>query len=242
MASWTRPMTFSSPDDPSSPLSISPDKTALLIMDYQNFHITKLGDAGVSVVKIAAQMRDWALSRGMSVFHCLVDTGPEARPPPWSKMAMKWKMHYQDMLTNAAWLGWEAESVAPKGNKGGTAGIGTAGSGSIPVSAIVTDQSQPRELTVLRQPGTLSALESRGLPEMLKACGVKSLILCGIATSGCVLSTARAATDQGFIVTVVEDACFDPVPGVHTMVVTHLLPVTAHVATSGEVRDAWMVF
>ncbi|EHY54618.1 hypothetical protein ABEF92_002368 [Exophiala dermatitidis] len=240
MASWTRPMALSSPDDPSSPLSISPDKTAVLLMDYQNFHITNLGDAGASVVKIAAQMRDWALARGMSVFHCLVDTGPEARPPPWSKMAMKWKMHYQDMLTNAAWLGWEAESVAPKGNQGGTAGTGTApAGGSMSLSA---DQNQPRELTVLRQPGMLSALESRGLLEILRARGVKSLILCGIATSGCVLSTARAATDQGFIVTVVEDACFDPVPGVHTMVVTHLLPVTAHVATSGEVRDAWMVF
>ena len=55
------------------------------------------------------------------------------------------------------------------------------------------------------------------------------------------LSTARAATDQGFIVTVVEDACFDPVPGLHGMLCAHALPMTAHVATAGEIRDAWKV-
>jgi nicotinamidase-related amidase len=97
------------------------------------------------------------------------------------------------------------------------------------------------EATFVRLPGSISALESRGLVEALRAAGIKSLILGGMSTSGCVLSTARAATDRGFIVTVAEDACFDPVPGLHSMLATHVLPISAHVATSREICDAWKV-
>lgn len=252
MTSWPPPglglgfSTTASSTDPSSPLSVSPTETALLLIDYQNLVVTRLGEAGPSVVKIASQMRDWALHRGMSVFHCLVDTGPGAQPPEWSRIAAKWKMQYQEKLASAAWLGWEVDAIAPRG------GDTLSGPGSLddPVEQQQQQQQQSpgfapahaQETTVLRQPGLVSALESQGLMETLRARGIKSLILCGIATSGCVLSTARAATDRGFIVTVVEDACFDPVPGLHAMLVRHVLSTTAHVATSGEVKDAWMIF
>ncbi|EXJ85486.1 hypothetical protein A1O1_05850 [Capronia coronata CBS 617.96] len=263
MTSWARPAfafpsssSSSSSFDPSSPLSVSPAETALLVIDYQNLSMARLGDAGPSVVKIASQMHDWALQRGMSVFHCLIDTAPGVRPPAWSKLAGKWKMFYQEKLAKEAWLGWEVEGLAPKDDGGETgkdtvmsniSGRAGGGPGSGPriapfdaggvgvamgninkpgifehAEAQTQAQARDREITVLRQPGL-------------------SLILCGITTSGTVLSTARAATDRGFIVTVVEDACFDLVPGLHAMLVTHVLPTTAHVATSGEIRDAWKV-
>ncbi|EXJ61477.1 uncharacterized protein A1O5_11793 [Cladophialophora psammophila CBS 110553] len=205
-----------SPRDPASPLSISPHETAMLLMDYQNMVLARIGDAvATSVVSIASQMRDWALDKGMTVFHCLIDASPSAKPPPHSRTAAKWKL-YEAKFVEMPWLGHESEKLA------------------------VRKHLSP-ELTVLRTPGSISALESHGLSGMLKEKGIKSLIIGGISTSGCVLSTARAATDRGYIVTVMEDACFDPVSGLHGMLVSHVLGTSAHVATSREIQDAWKI-
>ena len=239
------------PTDPSSPLSVSSHETALLLMDYQNLLRGRIGiGAWASVTKIASQLRDWALEKNMAVFHCLIDTSRGTKPPVYMRTSTKWKA-YEAALAATPGLGDEADVLAPRA------------------------QFSP-EATVVRIPGFVSALESYGLAEALRARGVKSLILGGISTSGCVLSTARAATDRGFIVTVAEgefssrpphtnqnahleppfrlrnriadtaferlpDACFDPVPGLHGMLVAHVLPMSAHVATSREIRDAWKI-
>ena len=204
------------PTDPTSPLSIPPHETALLLMDYQNMLQGRVGEgAWASVTNIASQLRDWALEKNMVVFHCLIDTSPGVKPPGHTRTSTKWK-GYEAAFAATPGLGREADVLAPWGHS-------------------------HSESTVIRTPGFVSALESHGLPDMLKARGIKSLILGGISTSGCVLSTARAAADRGFIVTVAEDACFDPVPGLHGMLVAHVLPTNAHVATSREIRDAWLI-
>ena len=82
-------------------------------------------------------------------------------------------------------------------------------------------------------------LLAAGLKDELEARQVRSLIMCGLSTSGCVLSTVRAATDAGYIVTVVEDACADPVEGMHELLMRHALASTAHVATASEIWGAW---
>ncbi|OAG37851.1 hypothetical protein AYO21_07957 [Fonsecaea monophora] len=205
-----------SPGDLSSPLSISPHETAVLLMDYQNMTLAGIGDvAATSVLNIASQMRDWALDKEMTVFHCLIDASPGSKPPNHSRIAARWKM-YETKLDGNPWYGREAETLSVK-------------------------RHPDRELSFVRTPGFISALESHGLSSLLKEKGVKSLIIGGISTSGCVLSTTRAATDRGYIVTVMEDACFDPVPGVHAMLVTHVLPMSAHVATSWEIQNAWKI-
>jgi nicotinamidase-related amidase len=49
------------------------------------------------------------------------------------------------------------------------------------------------EIAVTRPAGYISVLKSQDLESWLRYREVKSLVLCGISTSGCVLSTARAA-------------------------------------------------
>ncbi|KAL4725797.1 hypothetical protein ACLX1H_006471 [Fusarium chlamydosporum] len=51
------------------------------------------------------------------------------------------------------------------------------------------------EVYFQRAPAHVSALNSPGLVEHLKAQGIKSLVLTGLSTSGCVLRTAITATD-----------------------------------------------
>ena len=95
------------------------------------------------------------------------------------------------------------------------------------------------EYIVLKHPGFASALKSSGAMDLLSEHGIKSLILCGISTSGAVLRTAMPATDEGFVVSVIQDACADPVESLHDALVKSVLPSRAHVATAGQFMDAW---
>ena len=48
------------------------------------------------------------------------------------------------------------------------------------------------------------------LNEVLKKLGVDTLVLMGIATSGCVLTTVRCAADMDYKLIVVSDCCEIP--------------------------------
>ena len=54
---------------------------------------------------------------------------------------------------------------------------------------------------------------------------MRALVVCGVSTSGCVLSTVRDATERGWVVSVVADACADAAPGVHDVLVQNVLPL-----------------
>jgi nicotinamidase-related amidase len=195
--------------DPCSPLSIPNSQTALLLLDYQNLSIAAMGDAGAKAVATAGLMQKWAFDSGIMVVHCLVDTKSGESPKPSMKAAGRVKV-LQEKLQNMPALGDEHEGL----------------------SKIAED-----EKTDARRLGYISALEGPRIREMLD--GVKSLILGGISTSGCLLSTCRAATDAEYIVTVVEDACADPVPGLHDMLMQHVISSTAHVCKCAELIEIW---
>ncbi|KAI1383745.1 Isochorismatase hydrolase [Hypoxylon trugodes] len=92
------------------------------------------------------------------------------------------------------------------------------------------------DITFLRRPGYVSALKSPGLEDFLQKKGIKSLILAGLSTSGCVMRTAVAATDAEYVVSVISDACADPAEGVHDMMVGKILN-RAYVATGSEIQE-----
>lgn len=201
------------PSIPYSPLSIKASQTALLLLDYQNLTVSFLGDDAKRTLQVASQMRAWALEKGMAVFHCLIDTKSGVGPQPGMKLNQRWNM-FEQMLKTTPQLGDEPEEIAAPADSAD-------------------------EKTVVRKPGFVSALLSPGLTEALKEKQIGSLILCGLSTSGCVLSTCRAATDAGYLVTVVEDACCDRTPELHQALVEHVLSTTAHVAKGEEIREAF---
>ncbi|KAI1857361.1 uncharacterized protein JN550_013241 [Neoarthrinium moseri] len=66
-------------------------------------------------------------------------------------------------------------------------------------------------ITFHRNPGYKSILVTEGiLPLLREKLGVEYLGISGITTSGPVLSNAMHATDLDFVVTVVEEATWDP--------------------------------
>lgn len=77
------------------------------------------------------------------------------------------------------------------------------------------------------------------LREVLAAEGVDHVVLGGIATHLVVESTARHASDSGLQVSVVEDMCAAPDPGLHEFAVNRTLPLFGDVRTADAVIGSW---
>lgn len=63
----------------------------------------------------------------------------------------------------------------------------------------------PGELVIHK--GTVSAFNSSNIDWVLRNMGISSLVIGGVVTDGCVDSTARDASDRGYDCVIVEDAC-----------------------------------
>lgn len=101
---------------------------------------------------------------------------------------------------------------------------------------IAHDTNAPEDHIVKRTPGYISVLKSHGLSECLKKCNIRSLLMCGIATSDCILTSVRAAADEDYVLTVIEDGCKDAKHEVHDVLVKQVFPVPAHVTTAVDSR------
>jgi nicotinamidase-related amidase len=80
----------------------------------------------------------------------------------------------------------------------------------------------------------ISAFAGSDLELVLRARDVDHLVLCGIATSGVVLSTVRAAADRDYALTVLEDLCLDQDEEVHRVLTGKLFPRQAEVIAAAD--------
>ncbi len=63
---------------------------------------------------------------------------------------------------------------------------------------------------------------------------IRHLVLCGIATSGVVLSTLREAADKDYQLTVLADLCADTDVEVHSVLTGKVFPRQARVISAAE--------
>lgn len=91
---------------------------------------------------------------------------------------------------------------------------------------------QPGDTVIYKH--RVSAFAGNALEMILRARGIENLVLFGIATSGIVLSTLRAAADLDFRSTVVKDACFDADEEVHRVLTEKVFAAQASVVTAAE--------
>ena len=82
----------------------------------------------------------------------------------------------------------------------------------------------------------VGAFSGTDLDLLLRAQGIDTLILFGIATSGVVLSTALQAADLDYRVVILKDCCADLDPDTHSFLVEKILPRQATVIDSSEFR------
>ncbi|KAJ5679370.1 Isochorismatase hydrolase [Penicillium macrosclerotiorum] len=102
---------------------------------------------------------------------------------------------------------------------------------------LLTDKGN--DVTFTRRPGYVSALKSPGLNEFLQSNGIKSLILTGLSTSGCVTRTALAANDAEYVVSILSDGCADREQEIHDLLIEKMLNNRGFVASSSEFRKGY---
>jgi nicotinamidase-related amidase len=90
----------------------------------------------------------------------------------------------------------------------------------------------PEEIQVIKR--RISAFTGSDLEVVLRAHGIQHIVLCGIATSGVVLSTIREAADKDYRITVLSDCCADADPEVHKILVNKIFVRQADVLTEEE--------
>jgi nicotinamidase-related amidase len=90
----------------------------------------------------------------------------------------------------------------------------------------------PDEPVVIKR--RVSAFAGSDLEIILRARGVHTLVLCGLATSGVVLSTLREAADRDFQLVVLSDACADRDSEVHRVLTEKVFPRQANVLDTDD--------
>lgn len=101
-------------------------------------------------------------------------------------------------------------------------------------STAIHPEIAPRDGEIVVYKNRVSAFAGNNLQQILAAQDIGHLVLAGIATGGIVLSTALQAADLDYQVTTLSDACADPNPDLHTMLLTTVLTRRGDVATTKE--------
>jgi nicotinamidase-related amidase len=80
----------------------------------------------------------------------------------------------------------------------------------------------------------VGAFSGTDLDMILRAHDIDTLLLCGIATSGVVLSTLRHAADADYRIFVLRDCCSDQDAGVHSCLMDKVFPRQADIIDSAQ--------
>lgn len=92
----------------------------------------------------------------------------------------------------------------------------------------------PRPGNVVVTKKRVGAFSGSDLEVILRSQAIDTLVLTGIATSGVVLSTVRAAADLDYRLVVLSDCCADGDEEVHRVLTTKVFPRQAEVLTAEE--------
>ncbi|KAJ5109718.1 Isochorismatase hydrolase [Penicillium argentinense] len=197
------------PSDKTTPGRYGPSQTALLLLDFHAFFVRSLGTPNA---RKALGTASQLRNWAKSQNIKIIHCLIDTHAPPYEtcKDTARFVNHLQALNANGA----EEPSE-------------------------LTDGMEDDEVTFLRVPGYVSALRSIGLEKFLREHGIKSLILTGLSTSGCVMRTALAATDAEFVVTVISDGCADREEEVHEFVLGKMVNNRGYVTTATELKEGF---
>ena len=162
---------------------IDAERTAVLIMDFQQRIIANVATEPVAVVENAARALAGARAAGIPVIYVVHRGGPFAEYAP------DVELH---------------EGVSPA-------------EGELVITKV--------------RPGPFS---TTALDVTLREMGRDNLVIMGVATSGCVLSSVRWAVDINYSFIVLSDACSDGDPEVHRVLTEKVYPRQGTVMATDE--------
>jgi Amidases related to nicotinamidase len=98
----------------------------------------------------------------------------------------------------------------------------------------IPSQIAPKKGDLIVDKRRFSSFEGTDLEIILRSKGYSELILCGVMTSGVVLSTVRDAADKDYKITVLSDACADPNPETNDFLMKKIFPLQANVISTQQ--------
>lgn len=189
------------------------DRTALLVMDFQNDIVDPEGKWGAEglgfriaragTIQRTVQAVQAARAAGIEVIH----------------VGLAWREGYP-----------EAHRAVPLFSDAPAAGMlkeGTWGADFHP-------QLRPAPGEIVIRKRSVSALAGTELDRLLRLKGINTLVLAGIVTNFVVEGTARDAVDRGYSVVVLADCCESLSDDMHAFSVQTLLPLLATVMTASD--------
>ena len=162
-------------------VTLDRDRTAVVIMDYQDRIVNSYASDPEAVIKSAAEVLQGARKASIPVIYVVHRGG-------------------------------DFEEYSP----------------DVEVHSGVAPAPGERVFTKIRA----GSFSTTGLEASLRVMGRDSLVLMGVATSGCVLATVRWGSDVGFKLFVVSDAWSDSDQEVHRVLMEKLYPRQATVLTA----------
>jgi nicotinamidase-related amidase len=188
------------------PSLIDPSRTALVLMDYQNRILGMVDDLDALLAR-ANQAVEVVRGHGGHVAYVRVGFTDA---------------DFEDMPATS--------NMAAR-----VASAGQAFHADSPATAI-HDRVAPLEGDIVVRKRRVGAFSTTDLADQLRERGVDTLILAGVSTSGCVLSTVRDASDRDYRLIVLADACFDPEPEVHVALTERVFPRQAEVMNVSDLE------
>ena len=185
-------------------MTIDPNRTAFLVMDFQNGIVARLEDPEPTL-RAAERAIAWARGNGIQVGYVRVaftDADYDAFPPT-SRMGERAR-EAGDALRDDSPATQVHERLAPEAGD------------------------------IIVRKTRVGAFSTTDLHEQLRARGIDTLVLAGISTSGVVLSTVRDGHDRDYALYVLADASADPDPEIHEFLTTRVFPRQADVVTVDE--------
>lgn len=174
--------------------------TALLLIDMQNYLHYNYGVGKVIrerypdialyylprvkdiVIPNVSKLLDFFRKKGLRIFYTTI--GPEL--PDGSDMVARRRKRNNDA---AKALG--APHLFPKGT----------------TEHEIMQEVKPRAGELVINKNCCSPFNCTGIDQILHNMGIENLVIAGISTDACVITTARDAADRGYNCVVVEDAC-----------------------------------
>jgi nicotinamidase-related amidase len=186
---------------------IDPRHTALLVMDYQVQLVDSLSDAAALLARAAGAIAVVRRHGGQIGYVRVAFEEADYAAIPRTNKT----------FTRVAAMGRDLGSESP--------------------ATAVHAQVAPEPGDIMVRKTRVGAFSTTDLDDQLRDRGITGLILAGVSTSGVVLSTIRDAADRDYQLVVLADACADPDPAVHDVLVEKIFPRQADVITTAELED-----
>lgn len=192
---------------------LDPNRTALLVLDYQEGIVGQLPDTGPLLDRVAGVVED-VRGRGGHL--------------GWVRVALK-NTEFDAIP--------ETSMFAPIAASADLRAAMHADAPSTRIHPKLTPHDDDIKVRKIR----VGAFSTTDLGPQLEKRGITTLVLAGLSTSGVVLSTVREAMDRDYRIVVLRDACGDRDQATHDFLTGTVFPRAATVVDVAGLGDLWDV-